>query len=73
MLTLTICFRNLVETGAEEGGAFALYHNGEMVVEFYGGYADPDAKVPFEKDTLVAAFSSTKAVAAITLAVLVDR
>ena len=43
------------------------------MVEFYGGYADHDAKVPYEKDTLVAACSSTKAVAAITFAVLVDR
>ena len=66
-------YRDLLESGKEPGGAFSLYHKGELVVEFFGGYADPDAKVAWDRDTLTAAFSSTKAVAAVTMALLVDR
>ena len=57
----------------EAGAAFALYHQGELVVEFSGGYADYEAEVPWTKETLCQIFSSTKGVAAVTMAVLVDR
>lgn len=66
------CRQNL-ESGLEKGGAFAVYYKGELVVDFVGGYADEESGVPWTKNTLGMFFSTTKAVSAVVIAVLVDR
>ena len=71
-LCFPVCRQNL-DSGLDQGSAFALYHRGELVVEFSGGYADHDAEVPWTKETLCQIASSSKGVAAITTAMLVDR
>ena len=70
---LLIYFRENLESGLETGAGFAVFHNGEMVVNLVGGYADEEAKVPWEKDTLTNLFSVTKGLGAISVAMLVDR
>ena len=50
--------------------AFAVYYKGERVVHLAGGYADVEAKVPWDMDTLSQIHSSTKGIAAIVLAML---
>ncbi|CAD5115210.1 DgyrCDS4203 [Dimorphilus gyrociliatus] len=72
-LLITLCFRELLKSGELRGGSFALYHQGELVVEVYGGYADEENRVEWKKQTLGRLFSSTKAFAAVTIAFLVDR
>ena len=50
-----------------------MYYRGELVVEFWGGYADIEGKVPWNKDVLSLYCSVTKAVGAIVIQMLVDR
>ncbi|VDO19552.1 unnamed protein product [Heligmosomoides polygyrus] len=67
-------FRANFLDGWERGGAaFVVYHNGKKVVDLWGGHADKESKRLWKKDTLNVAFSSTKAVAAICVAQLVDQ
>jgi CubicO group peptidase (beta-lactamase class C family) len=60
--------RNFAERG-ELGGAVAAYWRCEKVVDLWGGSRTPDADDPWKEDTMVVAMSSTKGIAALTLAV----
>ncbi len=64
--------RNLLRRG-ELGGAFAAYVDGELVVDLWGGWADPKRTRPWEKETSVVVFSATKGVGAMALAHLHSR
>jgi CubicO group peptidase (beta-lactamase class C family) len=64
--------RNFAERG-EIGAACAAYHRGEKVVDLWGGCRDPRRGAPWQEDTLVWVFSSTKGLAAMTLAVAHSR
>ncbi|MFY8142694.1 MAG: serine hydrolase domain-containing protein [Caulobacter sp.] len=59
--------------GGELGARFAFAIEGEIVVDLMGGFADRKREVPFGPDTLTALFSTTKAVAALLVARLVDE
>lgn len=52
----------------ELGAAFAVYHRGKLVVDLWGGHRDHKREQPWQADTLTTIFSSTKGVAALTLA-----
>jgi CubicO group peptidase (beta-lactamase class C family) len=54
------------------GGAVAVYHQGECVVDVWGGAKD-SAGTPWERDTMSPSFSTTKGVATTLLHMLVDR
>ncbi len=56
--------RNFDE-GHEVGAAFSAYHRGEKVVDLWGGVADQTTGQPWERDTLVMVFSTTKGFTAI--------
>jgi CubicO group peptidase (beta-lactamase class C family) len=56
-----------------EGGAFAACHNGKMVVDLWAGYADSSAANVWKENTMTTVFSTTKAVCALCMAMLVDR
>jgi CubicO group peptidase (beta-lactamase class C family) len=51
--------RNFTERG-DIGAACVFYRDGRKVVDLWGGYRDGVAKLPWEQDTLVTVFSSTK-------------
>lgn len=53
----------------ELGAACAVYYRGEKVVDLWGGYRDERTCTPWEEDTLVCVYSSTKGMAAAALAV----
>jgi len=59
--------RNFEEHG-ELGAACAIYRQGEKVVDLWGGYRDGRSRAPWEEDTLVLVFSSTKGLSALALA-----
>jgi CubicO group peptidase (beta-lactamase class C family) len=63
---------NLRERG-ELGAAFAVTHDGALVVDLWGGVADPETGRPWRQDTLQLIFSGTKGLVALCLALLVDR
>jgi CubicO group peptidase (beta-lactamase class C family) len=62
-------FRRNFSVRGELGAACAVYCKGEKVVDLWGGYRDAGSRAPWERDTLVAVFSTTKGLAAMTLAV----
>jgi CubicO group peptidase (beta-lactamase class C family) len=51
--------------GLEVGAAFAAYHRGQKVVDLWGGIADEATDRPWEEDTLMVVFSTTKGATAI--------
>src|SRR4051812_22638607 len=60
--------RNFAERG-EIGAAVAAYWRGEKVVDLWGGRRTPDGDAPWSEDTMVVVMSTTKGLAAMTLAV----
>jgi CubicO group peptidase (beta-lactamase class C family) len=62
-----------VATGLEVGVQVAAYHRGELVIDCWGGLADPDTRRKVDGDTLFNVYSVTKAVAATAIHLLVDR
>ncbi|WP_374574900.1 serine hydrolase domain-containing protein [Phenylobacterium sp.] len=59
--------------GLEVGARFTLVEAGETVLDIWAGHAERARKRPFAQDTLTPIFSSTKAVAALMVARLVDQ
>lgn len=66
-------FEGNFEAGLEAGAACAVVVEGRLVVDLFGGFADAEARRPWERDTLVDCRSATKGLTALCLAVLVDR
>ena len=60
--------RNFAERG-DIGAAVAAYWRGEKVVDLWGGRRTPEGEQPWNKDTMVVVNSTTKGLAAMTLAV----
>jgi CubicO group peptidase (beta-lactamase class C family) len=54
------------------GAAVCVYHEGECVVDVWGGARDRNGR-PWDRDTMAPSFSTTKGVAATLLHVMVDR
>ena len=59
--------RNFAERG-ELGAACTIYHKGKKVVDLWGGYRDEATFAPWEEDTLVLVFSTTKGFSALAIA-----
>jgi CubicO group peptidase (beta-lactamase class C family) len=55
------------------GASVAVFHQGELVVDLWGGYCDGPAGRPWRRDTLAMCFSTTKGVVATAAHVLKDR
>ena len=64
--------RNFAERG-ELGGACAAYVGGEKVVDLWGGVRDARSGEPWRDDTLVLVYSTSKGLAAMTLALAHSR
>ena len=60
------------EEGLEVGACVAVTVEGEPVVDIWAGDADPHGK-PWEKDTVVNVYSTTKTMAATCMLMLADR
>ena len=58
---------NFAQRG-ELGGACCVYHNGEKVVDLWGGTRDAASGDPWQEDTMIIVFSLTKGMSAMTLA-----
>ncbi|VDN52112.1 unnamed protein product [Dracunculus medinensis] len=65
--------RNFEMNLEPSGAAFAAYHRGKLVADLYGGYSDKDKKLPWREETMTILFSTTKSLASICLAILIDR
>ena len=59
--------------GEELGAAFCATVEGEVVVDLWGGWADAGRTRPWERDTIVNVYSTTKTMTALTALLIADR
>lgn len=61
------------ESGAEIGASFAVFRDGDYLVDLWAGHADKAKTKAWMRDTLPNVWSTTKAVTALCFALLVER
>jgi CubicO group peptidase (beta-lactamase class C family) len=66
-------FRANFSAGKECGASLAVIHEDRLVLDLWGGYADPDHSRVWEQNTLVNVFSTTKMATALCILLLADR
>ncbi len=66
-------FETNVNEGLEVGAAFGAYHRGALVADLWGGIADTTTGRPWNEDTLVLVYSTTKGVTAMCANRLVQQ
>lgn len=69
----SICFRLHLLSEEEKGAAFAIFKDGELVVDLWGGYADIEAWQPWKKSTVANTFSLYTMAASLSLGLLHER
>lgn len=57
----------------DAGGSVAVFVDGEPVVDVWGGFADADRTIPWQRDTITNVWSVTKTMTALCALVLADR
>ena len=63
---------NFVDHG-DVGASVALVRHGEPVVDLWGGHLDVERTTPWERDTIINVWSTTKTMSCLSLLVLVSR
>lgn len=66
-------FEGLLSSGEDLGASLAVTVEGEPVVDLWGGWADAARTRPWERDTLVNVWSTTKTMVALTALLLIER
>jgi len=66
------CEKNL-DSGADIGASVAVFLDGEPVVDIWGGWLDKERTQPWQRDTIINNFSTTKTMAALCMLLLADR
>jgi CubicO group peptidase (beta-lactamase class C family) len=62
-----------LDAGHDLGASVAVVVAGEPVVDIWGGYVDEAKSTPWEKDTIINVWSTTKTMAALCSLILADR
>ncbi len=60
-------------SGADCGASVAVYLDGEPVVDIWGGFVDAECSQPWQADTIVNVWSTTKTMTALCALILADR
>jgi len=66
-------FTTNFEEGLDVGASVAVTVDGEMVVDLWGGHVDEERTTPWERDTIINVWSTTKTMTALCALVLADR
>ena len=66
-------FRRNFSDRNEVGAACSVFRDGRAVVDLWGGHRDAERTQPWERDTLVPVFSTTKGMASLAMAVAHSR
>ncbi len=66
-------FTSSLAEGRDVGASFAVTIDGEMVIDLWGGWLDEERTRPWEKDTIVNVFSTTKTMSFLCALILADR
>ena len=64
--------RNFTERG-EIGSAICIYHQGQKVVDLWGGHQDAARTIPWREDTMCSFYSIAKSLCALCVHILADR
>ncbi|KAF5228646.1 hypothetical protein FAUST_10951 [Fusarium austroamericanum] len=64
---------NYIKSNEELGASITININDKVVVDIWGGHKDQERKEPWEENTIVNVFSSTKTVTSLAVLILVDR
>ena len=62
-----------LDSGTDVGASVAVVLDGAFVVDIWGGSKQPDGSEPWERDTIVNVFSTTKTMTALCALILADR
>lgn len=62
-----------LESGADIGASVAVFIDGKPVVDIWGGYLDEEKTQPWQENTIVNNFSTTKTMTALCMLILADR
>ncbi|KAK1948671.1 beta-lactamase [Colletotrichum sublineola] len=65
-------FKQLLESGQELGASLTVNIDGEEVINMWGGYADAKRTRPWNEDTIVNVFSTTKTISALAVLLLIN-
>ena len=65
-------FAQALASGFDTGASVAVEHQGEMVVNLWGGYKNREKTDPWSNNTLINVFSTTKAITATCFLQLVE-
>jgi CubicO group peptidase (beta-lactamase class C family) len=57
----------------DAGGSVAVFVDGEPVVDVWGGFADAERTIPWQRDTITNVWSVTKTMTALCALILADR
>jgi CubicO group peptidase (beta-lactamase class C family) len=66
-------FRTNLDQGLDVGASLAATVDGELVVDLWGGLKDQEKQAPWEQDTIVLVFSTTKIFTALCGLMLIDQ
>src|SRR5580698_8879571 len=66
-------FEGSLASGADVGASIAVYHHDELVADLWGGYRDEAKTTPWDRDTLVNVWSTTKTMTFLVALMLFDR
>ena len=63
----------LIDSGQDIGASAAVVMNGELVADVWGGHLDEERTVPWQRDTIINVFSTTKTMTNLSALLLADR
>jgi len=66
-------FETLLSEGADLGASFSATWQGETVVDLWGGYLDENKTRPWQEDSIVNVYSTTKTMSFLCALLLADR
>lgn len=66
-------FEANLASGEDVGASFCATIEGEVVVDVWGGFADPAKTRAWERDTIINVYSTTKTMCALTALLVADR
>ncbi|MCA8901700.1 MAG: beta-lactamase family protein [Hyphomonas sp.] len=66
-------FERNLEDGTDIGASFCVIKDGEVIVDLWGGWADEEKTRPWEENTIVNVYSTTKTMTALTALWLADQ
>jgi CubicO group peptidase (beta-lactamase class C family) len=66
-------FEANLASGADIGASYCATVDGEIVVDLWGGFADEARTRPWQRDTIINVYSTTKTMTALTALLVADR